>query len=334
MVKATDYIWCCPPHCTWQSPNLNGMNSMLEPLKQGCLSSTANLSPSTCMFSANPAMPGFAKVPCWKMWQRNEVYGLPHYLPPHFQNLLPVANPCPNENLSVFSSGLSVQAAPNTMPQCQKGFIIFDQSGNGMRVLFSPFNSTIPRQTMAATKPIFDYDLQKGKGAAGMEHMNLAKPMLQNVSDEKHLSCEGSEMHEDTEEINALLYSDGDGYDNYSDDDEVTSTGRSPFALGLNYGTQEHVNETTEEVALSDVPNKRQKLRDGGYKKPALADTASSVKVEGPNGYAESIGQIQGEEIVSNLENKQLKKDKIRAKLKFLKSIVPGAKDGDPTVGP
>ncbi|CAL5379034.1 unnamed protein product [Camellia sinensis] len=66
----------------------------------------------------------------------------------------------------------------------------------------------------------------------------------------------GSEIHEDTEELNALLYSDdeyGDG--DYSEDGEEASTGHSPSMMTL-YA-----------------------LFDGGYDVPPLMNTAaSSVK--------------------------------------------------------
>uniref|UniRef100_A0A2P2KQ80 BHLH domain-containing protein n=1 Tax=Rhizophora mucronata TaxID=61149 RepID=A0A2P2KQ80_RHIMU len=332
MVKATDHIWRGPSHCTWQSANLNFMSSSPEHLPQGCLPAPADMSPSTRLFSADVAIPGFTRVLNLKAQQSNEICALPpHHLLPHFQNLLHVASPCLNEKPSVFSSGLDMQAALNTTPQCQKGYIIFDRSGNGTRVLYSPFKSTIPRTAAAATKPPFGYDLQDGKGAAIMEPMNLARPTLHDVLDENHLIVEKTEMHEDTEEIDALLYSDEDGYDSYSDDDdEVASTGHSPVAIGLSYGTQNQVDGTTEEVASSDVQNKRQKLLDGGYKKSSLADTASSIRVERPHGRAECVGQTHEEEIASNLGNRELRKDKIRATLKILKSIVPDSKHTDP----
>jgi hypothetical protein len=77
-------------------------------------------------------------------------------------------------------------------------------------------------------------------------------------------------------------------------------------------------------------------LIDGGYKKSSLVDTASSVKVERFHGYDDDMEsnyakrQSQDGEMISILSSKQFRKDKIRATLKILESIIPGAKDKEP----
>lgn len=188
-----------------------------------------------------------------------------------------------------------------------------------------------------------------------MDRINQTVLKLPEVSDENNLSGEESEMHEDTEEINALLYSDdedgeytggdeddeyvgggGGGDDDDDYDDEVTSTGHSPFLISSS-GMRGHVEARTEEVAGSDGQNKRQKLLDGGCKRKSLADTASLTELAGVQGYvfdneesSYAFGQNQVEERFVVWGNKQLKKDKIRATLKILESIIPGAKDKDP----
>ncbi|CAK7355136.1 unnamed protein product [Dovyalis caffra] len=337
MVKA-EGSWLFPPHSTWQSPNFNCMTTSLDPAQLQCL--PACIHPGAYMTSANVAMPGFAvqSIQNLKIQQGNESYGLPQCLAPHSQNFLPGTSPYVKDNLSMFSYGLGRGGLPNPIPGSQRRFLVFDQSGNEKRLIYSSLGPTVPKPTAADAKPLpgcFNYKEHVSK-------MDQTKLKLHKVSDENHSSAEESEMHEDTEEINALLYSDdedydedGGGSDDVSDDDEVRSTGHSPILI-KSYGTQEQVEEITEEVASSDGPSKRQKLIDGGYKKSSLVDTVSSVQVEGfhrnddetESSYA--IGQTQEEEMVSILGSKQFRKDKIRATLKILDGIIPGAKDKEP----
>ncbi|WZZ37345.1 hypothetical protein YC2023_020746 [Brassica napus] len=149
-------------------------------------------------------------------------------------------------------------AATTTTPHggAQKGLMILDQSGNQTRLLQCPFPLTA-------------------------EPVKLSEEFDENYGKE-------SEMHEDTEEINALLYSDDD-YDDEDceSDDEVMSTGHSPYQ-------QVCKKRVSEEI---DGPCKRQKLLD-----------------------------ISQEDTGSGLSDEQSRKDKIHTALKILESIVPGAK--------
>ncbi|WZY79716.1 hypothetical protein YC2023_026100 [Brassica napus] len=133
----------------------------------------------------------------------------------------------------------------------QKRLMILDQPGNQTRLFQCPFPLT-------------------------------AEPVKLSELDE-HYGQE-SEMHEDTEEINALLYSDDEDCES---DDEVMSTGHSPYQQVCNKGVSEEI----------DAPCKRQKLLD-----------------------------ISQEDTGSGLSDEQSRKDKIRTALKILESIVPGAK--------
>ena len=136
----------------------------------------------------------------------------------------------------------------------QKRLMILDQSGNQTRLLQCPFPLTA-------------------------EPFKLSEEFDENYGKE-------SEMHEDTEEINALLYSDEEDCES---DDEVMSTGHSPYQQVCN---KRQLEETY-------APCKRQKLLDISQE-----DTGSG----------------------SGLSNEQSRKDKIRTALKILESIVPGAK--------
>ncbi|KAI4299135.1 hypothetical protein L6164_032623 [Bauhinia variegata] len=150
-------------------------------------------------------------------------------------------------------------------------------------------------------------------------------------------------MHEDTEEINALLYSDDndDGEDSIDgDDDEVTSTAHSPLATKRTHEMQERFEYMDEEVASSGRTNKRQKLVDGRYKRASSVDSVRSVRrnetfeytsdaeSKYSSGQTYSAGKTQeGNPVVGDI---QLKKDKIRELLKVLENIVPGAKGKQP----
>ncbi|GAA0171532.1 hypothetical protein LIER_25539 [Lithospermum erythrorhizon] len=85
-------------------------------------------------------------------------------------------------------------------------------------------------------------------------------------------------MHETTEKLNALLYSDDE-----SNDDEETSTGHSPSYMTIPR-VEDWLKSRGEEVVSSAGTTKRQKLLNRGYDKPlavtdaVLTDTASSMK--------------------------------------------------------
>ncbi|KAJ8764756.1 hypothetical protein K2173_009152 [Erythroxylum novogranatense] len=312
------------------APNFSDMSSSLEPVQQGCLS--ACVKAGTFTTSGNVAMSGFTipSVPCLKTQPRNEVNVLPCHLPPRVQNLAPATN------FSIKTYHPMVAVMPSSIPAYYSGCLIFDQSENQRRVMHRPLCSGGPKPSITAMKMESDYDDLKAEGyAAKLDQLNPEKLMAKET-DGNHFGGEESEMPEDTEEINALLYSDDDdGYGNYSysdDDDEVTSTGHSPIVTEPCNGMQEQ-EEITEEVASSVFPIKRQKLLDGEYKRSSLGDSRSSIKSGGAFGYADLsyiIEQIQEEESVSNLVNKQSRKEKIRATLEILKTVVPSAKRKSP----
>ncbi|KAK9266166.1 hypothetical protein L1049_000013 [Liquidambar formosana] len=337
MVKAND-SWLYHQHSAWQPPNLNYMGAPLQPRQEEGLPACMN--PHASMFSANIALPRLATsgLPGLTIGQTNQVNGLFQCLPSHFQTLLPTPNPSLKGKQSAFPDRLCGKATPNSISgSMQKRFLIFDQSQNETRLIFSSVYPSAQHPTFLPTKPVCANDLHQEEHAAEVDQVYLTKPILHDESDENHINGEGSEMHEDTEEINALLYSDADDDDDYyGEDDEEISTGHSPIAIKGSYEEQDLVEVITEEVASSDGPTKRQKLLDGGYNKSSLLDTASSVK---PNAsckfedVAESNcaqGRIKGDEKGSISSNKWSRKDRILETLKILESIVPGANGKDP----
>ncbi|GFY95500.1 hypothetical protein Acr_10g0008850 [Actinidia rufa] len=227
------------------------------------------------------------------------------------------------------------QAKPNAVSGFMgKRFVIFEQSGNHRRLFFGPLCSQVQNLIGAPTKSLDSCDLPAVVQPAKMEEIIPTKPIIQEKSNKNQMICKRSEMHEDTEEINALLYSDDD--DSYNDEDEVTSTDRSPFSINGSSKKREHMEEIPENVGNLDSQSKRQRLINGGYKKSSLMDIASSAKLDSYfeyDDYSESScaqGRSQEEDLDSILDIERLKKDGIRATLKLIESLIPGIKSKDP----
>ncbi|KAL1215395.1 Transcription factor SAC51 [Cardamine amara subsp. amara] len=202
----------------------------------------------------------------------------------------------------------------------QKRLLIFDQSGNQTRLLQCPFPLRFPSHTAAEPVKLSElHGLEKAFREDGEE------------LDESHLNGKESEMHEDTEEINALLYSDDDyDDDDCESDDEVMSTGHSPYPMERVCNKRE-----LEEI---DGPCKRQKLvvKDNNNisDSSSLVGTKSFTQLNGSSflkdkKLPESKNISTKEDTGSGLSNEQSKKDKIRTALKILESIVPGAKGNE-----
>ncbi|CAA7034825.1 unnamed protein product [Microthlaspi erraticum] len=195
----------------------------------------------------------------------------------------------------------------------QKRLMIFDQSGNQTRVLRCPFPLQFP-----SPEPV---------RLLGVEKCFKEDCVTSKEFDESHLNGKESEMHEDTEEINALLYSDDDyDDDDCESDDEVMSTGHSPYLIERVCNKR----EVEEEV---DGPCKRQKLVDKVNNlrdSSSLVGTESSTKLNGGSSFLLPESNISTKEDTgSGLSNEQSRRDKIRTALKILESVVPGAKGNE-----
>ncbi|XP_042042966.1 transcription factor SAC51-like [Salvia splendens] len=180
----------------------------------------------------------------------------------------------------------------------QRRFLIFDQSKNHTRLFFSPSFSSLSRMFLSKTPASANGSFAKVD--TPVNRCILMKPVVEEKWDENHPSYGEGEMDEDTDEINALLYSDSDEDDN-SEDDEVTSTGHSlPLSL----------DEITEEVASSDhKSSKRKRLLDGRDEKSSF-ETSRRLRYSG--------------------DDDSGKKVKIREALKMLESIIPGLDESNP----
>ncbi|KAG2703889.1 hypothetical protein I3760_06G158400 [Carya illinoinensis] len=302
----------------WKPSKLSFMNTDLRLRQQECLPACTNL--GNRMSPAPMAQPNFAVpgIPDLKTEQTNGAHGSLQCLPLQFQGLLPTPDPYLKTKKSMLSnSGLSA-----------KRFLIFDQCGNQTRLVCFPS----PNPNTAA-KPICCYYGEEQ--AARVSQIDPSKYILHEASGDNITTFEESEMHEDTEEINALLYSDNDEYGD-GDDDETASTGHSPVVINGRYEKHDHVDYLTDEVAGPDGPNKRQKFLDGGYKRLSPMDTTSSIKLDrsveygsdAESGYA--FGQNQGEKAGSILGKMCFRRDKICETLRILEHIIPGAEGKDP----
>ncbi|RVW65315.1 Transcription factor bHLH145 [Vitis vinifera] len=260
-------------------------------------------------------------------------------------------NPCPNlafthasnsilkEKLPAGPYGNSrVVNAPNVISECaQKRFLVFDQSGDQTTLVFSSVIGT-PGQCLTSwsPKPSGAHNLSGGEEGTKRDLIYHQGPILTDESNENGGTDVQSEMHEDTEELNALLYSD-DEY-SYSEDDEETSTGHSPSTMTV-YDRQEWLEGEAEEVASSDGSNKRRKLFNGDFNVPSLMDTASSAKPDNSLEYEDDAESSCADgnnpepgEIQSFSGNKRSRKDRIRETVNILQSLIPGGKGKDAIV--
>nr|WAK86112.1 transcription factor bHLH66 [Nothapodytes nimmoniana] len=276
-----------------------------------------------------------------------------HSLPHFHQTFAPVPNSVskgrPHACLNETFGGIGV---PNITSRCevvgvanaapglpQRRFLVFDKSGDQMALVFSSGMRT-PVQCLTSLHPKLPASYYMRKDGPGMkrEIINPSDPFLMDqYNRDINGSDVGSEMREDTEELNALLYSDDES--EHSEDDEVISTGHSPCTMTA-YDKREWSEESGEEVASSAAPLKRERLSDGRYYVPPLVETASSVKNKRCYEYEDDAesgccdggnNQVIGE-LGSLSSNKRSRKERIRQTVNILHGIVPGGKGKDAIV--
>ncbi|EHA8588802.1 transcription factor bHLH143 [Cocos nucifera] len=200
----------------------------------------------------------------------------------------------------------------------QKRFLVFDHSGDQTNLIFSSSGTLFMSPGPLNPGP----DQQRSKET--------------NVSD----GHGGEEMHEDTEEIDALLYSDSDD----DHEEEEASTGHSPVEMTA---------VSAEELGSSTVPAKRR--RADVQLDASLVDTASSAVAVADHYHdlhedsrnkdtrddaesscargGEKRGLAEEEELEtrhdSNHGNKRLKRARIQETVGVLRRIIPGGKGKD-----
>ena len=276
--------------------------------------------PRTLPDYANPGI-----IPQLQVGQVNEPCGWFYCSPHYWQGLLPAStNPYEYYNEKIVSkAGLGC---------AQKRFLVFDQSGDQTTLIFSSAIGT-PTKCLSSWGPKspaagnFNGDVPMAKATRNLH----SGPISTDVSYHKGTDVQ-SEMHEDTEELNALLYSDDDS--EYSEDEEVTSTGHSPSTMTAQ---DEQFEGGSEEVDSSTRLIKKRKLLDGSYGcLPLLMDTANSGNFNRYSEYEDDAdsscakGQNPGSgDTDSSSSNKRMRKDKIRETVTVLRSIIPGGEGKD-----
>lgn len=254
----------------------------------------------------------FSALPQSKAGQPNEPHSWFNSPPCFPRDVSPLLNPVPIEKLPVGSD-------ENWNTGTGKQFLVFDKSDDQTALVYSSANCT-PAQCLESWSPIKEH-----RGI----NWNEASPVGNLIDDdeyieESHRDVE-SEWREDTDELNALIYCDND-YDDYSEDDEVTSTGRSPSTMTVP-DKYECFEERSEEVENSAWPTKRHKLLDGGHDviKPYLC---SEVEDDAESSCGNDSNEVSGLSGSKRLREKE----KIRKTINILQMIIPGVKGKDAMV--
>lgn len=217
-----------------------------------------------------------------------------------------------------------VKATPlDVSASAHKRLLIFYQSGVQIRLLSDTFCSPYQDRVIMLKIPVGSHKFPGDKFEAGLLKVSLA------------YKSEGGDIHEDTEEISAFLYSDSFRDDDNGEGDELTSTGHSPSATVGGNEVHVQVRELTEEVASTDGSNKRHKVLDGGYKKSSLLVAMDSLKLASFCNYDDDVesscaeGRDLDKDIDSNLSIRQ-KQAKVRETLRIIASLFPGIKSKHP----
>lgn len=257
---------------------------------------------------------------------------------PHFQAPL-TDNQCHGGHGFHFPARAGDKLSTCELPYAQqKKFLIFDQSNNETRLIFSSLsprmeNLATPLATSCPAWSLRDdsfgayHHYHAEKQEKVMEQAWTKTPALCEESGENEIIDEFSEMREDTEEINALLYSEDDDDDGLDDeDDDEVSSGHSPLPKEIRY-CEKHVDEkeNDDEVASLERSSKRQKAVHSVHDKLWQSPTDEEIN---DGDYIEALE----EGVCPAIGSKRPRKDKIHDTLRVLESIIPGLKSKDPLV--
>lgn len=338
--------WVPQLHCDWQSPNLSSIGAPLDAGKPNGVSAFMNQGIDNNMVARNETMPSYASSaqPHLQLGHSNEPHGWFYCLPRFRQAFMPAPNFAVHEKLPVgHVKGLREEIAPNG--ESQKQFLVIDQTGDQTTFIYSSGGLGNPIDQCLASwhqsKLYGPNNLNESEPSIRREVNYFIGPTFTAKVEENQGTDMESEMHEDTEEIDALLYSDSDEYSAEDDDevdDEVTSTGHSPSTMTTHDDSQEICRGSTEEVGNFTGKSKKRKLSDCPFD-----DTATSLNLNlnlnRPNDNGDGIdaesrccgGNSQGSGESGSLSGcKKMRKEKIRDILNILQSIIPGGQDKDP----
>ncbi|XP_020551791.1 transcription factor bHLH143 [Sesamum indicum] len=319
----------CQQFSAWKSPDVDHM-AFLQ-LEQNY--NMPHFPPS--MHTVNAEFPGQPNADLRDLNIRQPiVVGRIFNFQPPYNTLYPTRSPCLKDSPCPLPNWLGVSNKPiDASVAPQKKFLIFDQCGDQTRLFISPSFSR-QHQIVASKTPASGNGVCE-KVASQVDPRFMLKPVVEEKWDENNLNDGESDMLEDSEEINALLYSDSDDEydgDNDADDenDEVTSTRHPPFCTEKDFDKDTLLEEFTEEVASSDGSPKRQRLLDGRYKKSSLASFESPVKGARSYSYEDDVESSCAGPRSSHDDINREKKIKTREALKILESIIPGLNSSDP----
>ncbi|ESW13238.1 hypothetical protein PHAVU_008G179500 [Phaseolus vulgaris] len=334
----------------WQSPNLSSFNA--APFGMGKQNgSSAAMNPVANSVSRDVTMPAYVSsgLPHSQLGHTGEPHGWFYCLPRFRQGFTtPARNFTAEEKLPAsHGKGFREEIAPvgaSGFPQ--KQFLVIDRTADQTTLVYSSrFGRPVECLTSWDSKLHGSTNLSNGNESPSLRRdlnnvVGLG-PTLDDKVDENQGTDDDieSEMHEDTEEINALLYSDSDGYSTEDDDDEVTSTGHSPSTMTTHDNQEEPRRGTAEEVASSVGETKKRKLWDGAYDDDTqFIDSASSLDGKRPFEVEDDAESSVGNSsrgsggMGSWSGNKKMRKEKIQDVLSILQCIVPGGKGKDPVV--
>ncbi|XP_039010249.1 transcription factor bHLH143-like [Hibiscus syriacus] len=258
-----------------QSPNLNSLAAPHPLVQQSTNPQFINT--GSIMASIAGTLPDYAnpEIPYLQVGQVKEPRGWFDCLPRFQQGL---------SHASVLNASLRLQFPANPYENlaekiisneesdyAQKRFLVFDQSGDQTTLIFSSAIGTPIKGTSGGLKSPVGWKFNDKDPITKVNPNLYSEPVSTNMFDENGTDAK-SEMHEDTEELNALLYSDDDIY---FTDVEVTSLVHSPSTMTVR---DEQFEGGTEKVDSSSGLTKRRKLLDGSNDSvPLVMDTTSSV---------------------------------------------------------
>lgn len=254
------------------------------------------------------------------------------YRTPHLHhNFAPELNSLLKERLSKGPFDFGQQRSPMTgaLP-ARKRFIVFDHSGDKTTLIYTSGETQVQLGASLVPNPSTAHNLWN-KGPWDSPFSLGPTPADEKVEDNSRDILD-NEVHEDTEELNALLCSDTD----FAEDDEETSTGHSPSTMTDNHAL-DIVEESGEEVDSFTEPTKRQKLHDGGYNIISNSQIASPLKTLASASSLDYDAQSScgdGNEHckvkpIATSGGKRSKKEKIRETLSILQSVIPTAEGKD-----
>lgn len=258
---------------------------------------------------------------------------------PRNQASLP-QNQYPGERSPLFPAQINEKPTSREQPSAQqKKFLIFNRSGFETKLIYSSLHPRAENLTTPlgpAWNPpeksgcVYHHYVADKQGIIA-EQAWTRTPALCEESGENEIIDEVDEMREDSQEINALLYSeDYDDHDDCdSEEDDEVSSGHSPLARNRESEkpedqSQEVENDLDTEGASSTRSSKRQKNHHGEYNNRLQQGLAYE-------GVRDFIGALD-EGVCPSVGNKRDRKDKIHDTLRVLERLIPGLKSKDPLI--